>query len=78
MGYFSNGTEGELYQEKYCNRCMHDKNKNCPIWLAHLLYNYELCNSKNNPLNILIPLSKDGLTNEQCTMFSPIKIKWKK
>ena len=24
MGYFSNGTEGELYQERWCSRCLHD------------------------------------------------------
>ncbi|KKN12271.1 hypothetical protein LCGC14_1018230 [marine sediment metagenome] len=25
MGYFSNGTEGDIYSEKYCEKCVHPK-----------------------------------------------------
>jgi len=60
MGYFSNGTEGDSYYEHYCSRCVHDNNHDCAVWLAHLLYNYDLCNEEKNPLNVLIPRSKDG------------------
>jgi len=66
MGYFSNGSEGEDYAEKYCSRCIHCND--CAIWDAHMLYNYEECNKKDSILNILIPRTKDGW-NEQCKMF---------
>ena len=74
MGYFANGAEGMDYQEQYCFRCRHwpddDRvGEGCVVWLAHLLYGYELCNEEKNPLNILIPRTKDGLGNEQCAMF---------
>lgn len=72
MGYFSNGTEGELYFEEYCSRCVHDdeeKGKHCPIWGLHLLHNYEECNKKDSFLHVLIPRNKEGCFNEACTMF---------
>jgi len=71
MGYFSNGTEGMDYQERYCSRCVHDANRDCPVWAAHLLHNYDECNNKGSILHMLIPRSKDGLGNEQCKMFVP-------
>lgn len=76
MGYFSNGTEGDLYESRYCNRCVHeDDEKGCPVMLAHILYAYELCNEEKHPgkvmLDLLIPRSKDGCGNEQCVMFHP-------
>lgn len=69
MGYFSNGTEGMIYEDHYCAKCIHgqDHDDPCAVWDAHLLYSYELCNSKSNPLDILIP--RKGITNEQCRMF---------
>lgn len=71
MGYFSNGTEGESYFERYCSRCIHDdeeKGKYCPIWNLHLLYNYQECNNKESMLHTLIPRN-DGGGNDVCTMF---------
>lgn len=44
MGYFSNGTEGDSYREKYCSRCAHydpEGDKECPVWEAHLSFNYD-------------------------------------
>lgn len=35
MGYFANGTEGEMYAEKYCIRCIHTDD--CDVWDAHML-----------------------------------------
>lgn len=75
MAYFSNGSEGEAYVESYCYRCVHWKDLNdgrgpgCPVWDLHLMSNYEECNKKGSYLHVLIPRSKDGLYNEQCTMF---------
>jgi hypothetical protein len=67
MGYFSNGTEGELYYEDYCSRCVHNKNEDCPIWDAHLLFSYRDCNNPESILHMLIP--RDGIENKACRLF---------
>jgi len=75
MGYFSNGTAGMDYAARYCDKCQHQgppDGPGCSVWLAHELYNYDECNNKNSILHILIPRTKDGLGNEQCTMFRPM------
>jgi hypothetical protein len=72
MGYFSNGTEGEIYYETWCARCVHDdpdKEQYCPIWNLHLQHNYKGANDDSHFLHQLIPLSEDGLYNEQCRLF---------
>jgi hypothetical protein len=81
MGYFSNGAEGAMYQEVFCERCIHFKDEGdgrgpgCPVWDAHLFYAYELCNEDDHPgkimLDMLIPRREDGgyNGNGRCTMF---------
>jgi hypothetical protein len=69
MGYFSNGTEGESYFDRYCSRCIHDRNGDCPIWGAHLAFAYGAKGDAESILNMLIPRSKDGLWNEQCVLW---------
>lgn len=72
MGYFSNGTEGEMYEARYCRRCLHNgppDGPGCPIMLLHLIHNYDECNKDDSFLHVLIPRSKYHLGNEQCTMF---------
>lgn len=71
MAYFSNGSEGMDYEDEYCSRCIHQNEGGggCPVWMAHLLYSYRDCNDDESILHILIPRSKDGLSNEQCKMF---------
>lgn len=73
MAYFANGTEGEMYFDRYCARCIHrdgpDGDSGCAVWLAHLIGNYDQCNKPDSVLNLLIPRSKNGLGNEQCLMF---------
>lgn len=75
MGYFSNGSEGDNYRAQYCERCVHDVNQDCAVWLAHLLENYDECKNPNSILNILIPRgkgTKEDPWNHQCKMFIPI------
>lgn len=74
MGYFSNGTEGDLYEAQYCARCVHNEDDpekpGCPVMLAHVLYAYEECNSTSTAKHILdelIPYEKGF--NRQCAMF---------
>ena len=70
MGYFSNGTEGEMYREKYCDRCVNNGDEKgedgCAVWDAHLIYNGE--DGPEPVLNMLIPRDADGW-NKQCRMF---------
>lgn len=80
MGYFSNGTEGAIYEETFCARCVHSDaevgvDPPCPIWMAHLLYAYDLCNEDDHPgkimLDSFIPRREEGGLNGngRCTMF---------
>lgn len=75
MGYFSNGSEGDAYEAKYCNRCVHsgEDGTGCNVMLAHVLFAYEECNRDSNAkrmLDMLIP--RDGAFNGECTMFVPV------
>ena len=69
MAYFPNGTSGELYREAYCDKCKHDKDRACPIWNAHLYYNYDECNNDKSILHMLIP--EDGEHAGQCYFYEP-------
>lgn len=68
MGYFANGTEGAAYHEMYCSRCVHDRNEDCPVWAAHLLYSYRDCNNPTSILHMLIPTNGAG-DNDVCALF---------
>jgi hypothetical protein len=69
MGYFPNGTSGEIYYEEWCSRCLHNGEPDtlCPVWSAHLIRNYDECNNKDSILHMLIP--RDGIGNSKCRMF---------
>jgi len=73
MGYFSNGTEGDLYEEKWCKRCVHypqtEYDECCMVWFAHLICNYDECNDEDSVLHMLIP--REGIRNLECKMFIP-------
>lgn len=69
MGYFACGSEGMDYEERYCRRCIHGVDEACPVMNAHLLFNYDECNKPDSILHMLIPRSRDGLTNLKCAMF---------
>jgi hypothetical protein len=72
MGYFSNGTEGDMYREAYCDKCKWDKDQKCPIWFAHGLYNYKDCNNPDSILHMLIPKRKaPEFGNGECFFFEP-------
>lgn len=59
MAYFSNGTEGDHF-EMQCAECPIGE-KNCPIALVQLIYNYEQCdNSKlKGAMDLLVNESGD-------------------
>jgi len=67
MGYFSNGTEGLDYQERYCFRCAHwDEDVGCPVWFLHELHNGEA--GWRRALDKLIPRDTHGF-NAECYTF---------
>lgn len=76
MAYFSNGSEGWHYQERYCFRCVYwsyadpvsariGSSVGCPIWLLHELH---VGNKDWQPvLDKLIPM--DGIFAGECDTF---------
>lgn len=72
MGYFANSIEAQLYEERFCNKCIHYNNE-CPILFLHGLWNYEAVGknkdeTKETTLNSFIPRDGKG-KNEECLMF---------
>jgi hypothetical protein len=70
MAYFSSGTEGMDYEERYCIRCVHsdhheENHPPCQIWMLHQAHNYN--EDWRLFLNALIPMN--GAYPGQCTMF---------
>ena len=65
MGYSSNGTEGMDYEEAHCLKCIHSPTfRGCPVWEAHMLWNYDEFNKPDSILHKMIPRAKLG--NERC------------
>lgn len=81
MAYFSNGSEGDYYQDRYCFKCQfwHEddqgREQGCPIWLLHLLHVGE--REWQSTLDRLIPMKPvilDGIAHtfpDTCTAFTP-------
>ena len=76
MGYFSNGTQADMYEAQFCNNCVHQKpdDGGCAVWLAHLICNYNECNNPDSILHMLIPRTECGLGNDECKMFHPVDL----
>ena len=70
MGYFSNGSEGCDYLERFCFRCNYWQDEvGCPIWSLHEDRNYEDCNNEDSVLHKLIPMT-ESRGNGECIGFS--------
>lgn len=72
MAYFSNATEQEIYEEQYCNRCVHGgREEGCPVMNLHWQWNYQQHGDKEKAaiLNGFIP--REDINNLQCAMFTP-------
>ena len=81
MAYFANGTEGEVYEAEYCNKCVHNlPDYGCPCLTAHSIWNYDECNNKDSVLHKMIPMAKKDIVvsgetikdfpyNEKCIFF---------
>ncbi|MGE4194685.1 MAG: hypothetical protein AB7E51_14965 [Pseudodesulfovibrio sp.] len=68
MAYFSNGTEGEMWEEDNCCKCILGQ-ESCPVYLAQLHGNYDQMVDGEQKglvaeiLNILIPTREDGFAD---------------
>ncbi len=72
MAYFSNGSEGDYYEERYCHRCVHWADGNCPVLILHAAWNYDAVgktadSDKAWALNTLWP--REEVHNGPCAMF---------
>lgn len=70
MAYFSNGTEGMIFEERYCGHCYHDReDAQCPVLTLHYLYNYDQFKDERlkTVLDTLIP--QEPCTIPECPMF---------
>ncbi len=66
MGYFPNGTAGMIFEEEWCDKCLHQCD--CAVWDAHMFKNYEECNKEDSILHWLITKTKEDSAKE-CKMF---------
>jgi hypothetical protein len=81
MGYFSSGTEGIDYMERWCQHCANCGDDayefGCSVWDLHSLYqaDRDFRAADGGPvgrlLDALIPRTDKGLGNGQCKMFRP-------
>lgn len=88
MAYFANGTEGAIFEEQWCSRCVHNDfthgkeigvDPPCPVWVAHQLYAYELCNEAKHPGKVMLDMliterwekadDGHGYPVQECVMF---------
>lgn len=78
MGYFSNGTEGQMYEERYCSRCTHGQDRDpCTIMNAHFVAaSFSGWADDASPmrmvLDMLIPMDEEHY-NKRCTMMMEVK-----
>ena len=75
MGYFSNSTEGDIYEYNVCRHCRHNTGPGeppCAVWFLHIMHNYDQQSNPNlqHALSTLIPRDDKG-RNQQCAMFIP-------
>ena len=79
MGYFSNGSDNDYYQNLYCNHCQNMRDRGdgrgegCAVMDLHWLWNYDAVGkqsdlTKKTGLSMFIPRDKNGF-NAECSMF---------
>ena len=67
MAYFSNGSEGEVFDEQ-CSKCKYGQ-KPCPIALVQYTYNNDACNNETATGILDMLIKNDGT----CTMWKEFK-----
>ena len=70
MAYFSNATDGMVFQDLVCTKCVHyDAEGCCPVLDLHMIYNGE--KDQKPILDMLIEDSPKIATLPDCKMFWP-------
>ena len=67
MAYFSNGSEGMVFDEQ-CSICKYGEDP-CPIAFAQMNWNYEACNNKTARAILDYFVKNNG----ECAMFNEFK-----
>jgi len=77
MTYFSNGTEGDLWEDHNCPGCVHHQAEaGCPVLVAHLIGNHDQHGEDpkakvvKDVLDTLIP--REGVYSGPCSMRVPV------
>ena len=83
MGYFPNGTEGDIWTSENCARCEHWNGREekdfekpgCMVEFIHLNWNYGQKEGSDlqKVMDCLIPRNKEECFNEKCSMFINMK-----
>lgn len=75
MGYFSNGTEADLYEAEHCLNCVHygdvESPTLCPVTELHWLWNYFQNQDEDKAIALRTFIPRDGVKNLKCRMFYP-------
>jgi len=73
VGYFANGAEGHAYEMAYCSKCTHYKDGEngecCPVWMLHILWNYEQFKNTDRAMALDLFIRYDGTISKECEMF---------
>jgi len=79
MGYFSNGTEGDIWRAENCAKCEHWNGREekdfekpgCMVEFIHLNWNYDQEDGSDlkKVMDCLIPRNEEKCFNEDCRMF---------
>jgi len=68
MGYFSNGSESEMYARQYCARCVNWQDGACPVFGLHFLHNYDQFprSPKSDVERAVAKVHKEYLSTSHC------------
>jgi len=72
MAYFANGTEGQHYQNRWCEKCVHfNRVYGCPMLSAHMDFPAEGIYRPSSVLHCVIPMK--GVQPQKCAYWVDIK-----
>ncbi len=59
MAYFANGTESEIFESRWCSRCVHNVYVGCPVMVLHLVFNDDQVAAANR-MDAGMPVGNDA------------------
>lgn len=68
--YFANGSEGDYWYERCCQKCVHDGgDDSCPIRYVHYIYNYDQAKDTLESRAIKLILNTLWPEGQDCSLF---------